>query len=178
MASTFCIGEDFKTVLKTMIEGGTETPAIIAVLQAAPFCPGESPHTKAAREATRTAPEQWPAAVYIDESGNVEEWASVSKLAKDGLGLEISGKVICDIEGRECRPESVPEILRAHGYTVQGDGEPAPAVPETASAKQRAQIWKDWKEKLNREGLLINVYNPKFVAGATKVAPKRAPRKK
>jgi len=160
-----------------MIEGGQETPAILSVLGAVPQCAGDSPHAKAAREATRGAPEQWPAALFIDAKGNVEEWASVSKLAKDGLGLEITGKVICDVEGKQCRPESVPEILRAHGYTVQGNGDPAPMIPESASAKERSQIWKEWKAKLLREGLLINVYDPGFTAEATSEKPKARAKK-
>jgi hypothetical protein len=63
--------------------------------------------------------------LYVDEENKEEEYTSLSALIKD-LGLPMSG-IQCDMEGKKCKAASSVDILRIHGYTVSGDGEPRKA---------------------------------------------------
>lgn len=124
-----CITSDYKDILVNLIDKDTAKEILKIILAGIPDCethPPIVPAREAVEEAKRKAPEVWGIKpIYFDEAGKETEYSSPSALVKS-LGLPMSG-IQCDIEGKKCRAQSAVEILRIHGYTVSGDGEPKKA---------------------------------------------------
>lgn len=120
-----CITEDYRGILKGLIDAGVNKETTMAVLEYIPECK-EQTIPGPARKSTRQLAEAWGIKpVYVDAEGKREEFSSPSALIKF-LGLPMSGSV-CDAEGKTCRATSAVDILRISGYTVSGDGEPRKA---------------------------------------------------
>ena len=124
-----CITSDYKDILLGLIKQDTEKSILSAIMGAIPLCEpvAVAPIKEAVEEAKRKVPEPWGIEpVYVDESGKETTFSSPSALIKH-LDLPLSG-VQCDVEGKKCKALSVVEIMRVHGYTVTGDGEPKKAA--------------------------------------------------
>jgi len=122
-----CITQDYKNILKGLIDQETAKEIISAVVTAIPLCEQVLPTPAAVREAkARKVPAPWGIEpVYVDEKGKETTFSSPSALIKH-LNLPLSG-IQCDEEGVKCKVLSVVEIMRVHGYTVSGNGEPKKA---------------------------------------------------
>jgi hypothetical protein len=123
-----CITEDYKGILAGLIDKDTEKVILSAIVESIPLCaevkPG--PAVVAAAKA-RKVPEVWGIEpIYVDEKGKKTTFSSPSALLKH-LDLPLSG-IQCDTEGKACKAMSVIEIMRIHGYTVSGNGEPKKAA--------------------------------------------------
>ena len=169
MANESCITQDLKTLLLNMIEKKRpyEMMAVI-VADAMPVCEASmfqelAESAKAASE--RAAPEQWPAAVLYKEDGSKEE-GTISGLYKDTFNERVTEAVVCRVSRPglpDCRAVSAVENWRAKGYLVKGNGEPAPVITKDMSTNAATRMFKDWKEKLIKEGKAINIYHPSQV---------------
>ena len=122
-----CITQDYKNILVGLIDQETAKEIISAVVTAIPLCEQVIPLPAAVREAkARKVPAPWGIEpVYIDETGKETTFSSPSAALKH-LNLPLSG-IQCDEEGVKCKVLSVVEIMRVHGYTVSGNGEPKKA---------------------------------------------------
>lgn len=123
-----CITEDYKGILTNALTAEMSKEVLLGIITSIPLCKDVSP-TKVEVEETkaRKVPEVWGIEpVYIDEKGKKITFSSPSALLKH-LDLPLSG-IQCDAEGKKCRATSVVEILRVHGYTVTGNGEPKKAA--------------------------------------------------
>lgn len=124
-----CITEDYKSIVKGLIDQDTEKAIVMAVVEAIPLCKDVSviPARAVAEAKARKVPTPWGIEpVYIDAKGKRTTFSSPSALVKH-LDLPMSG-IQCDPEGVKCKAMSVVEILRINGYTVTGDGEPKKAA--------------------------------------------------
>jgi hypothetical protein len=150
-----CITQDYKDIILQMIDQEADKAVVRGFVQYIPLCeaqPGFGVKTEEAARAKRGVPEIWGIEpVYIDAEGKETTYSSPSALVKE-LGLKVSG-IQCDTEGKSCKAMSVVDILRIHGYTVSGDGEPrkvseggekltvfhpdAPQMKETKARKPR-----------------------------------------
>jgi hypothetical protein len=124
-----CISKNYKIMLTKMVTEDRDKAIILAVLQ--DFMPNcedvvqEIP-TAVAETVKRHMAEPWGIKpIYVDEDNKEEEFTSLSALIKD-LGLPMSG-IQCNIDGTKCKATSSVDILRIHGYTVSGNGEPRKA---------------------------------------------------
>ena len=138
-----CITQDYKNILVGLIDQETAREIISAVVTAIPLCEQVIPLPAAVREAkARKVPAPWGIEpVYVDEKGKETSFSSPSALIKH-LNLPLSG-IQCDEEGVKCKVLSVVEIMRVHGYTVSGNGEP---------------------KKAGEGGVKMTVYHPKAEA--------------
>jgi len=123
-----CITQDYKDILVGLIDRETEKVILSAIITAIPLCEQVTPTPAAVREAkARKVPTPWGIEpVYVDEKGKETSFSSPSALIKH-LNLPLSG-IQCDPEGTKCKALSVVEIMRVHGYTVEGNGEPKKAA--------------------------------------------------
>jgi len=123
-----CITEDYRSIVRGLIDQDTEKAIIMAVVEAIPLCKDVGVTPRAVAEAkARKVPIPWGIEpVYIDEKGKQTTFSSPSALVKH-LDLPMSG-IQCDPEGVKCKAMSVVEILRINGYTVTGNGEPKKAA--------------------------------------------------
>jgi hypothetical protein len=120
------MSKDAKTLLDTLFKARVDLTAIGQVLNTIPECEAIAPSQAAVASAKRSAPEAWNIKPhYFDEAGSETEYNSPSELVKH-LGFQMSG-IQCDSEGNKCRVMNAVDILRVHGYTVSGDGEPKKA---------------------------------------------------
>ena len=122
-----CITQDYKNILVGLIDQETAKEIISAVVTAIPLCEQVLPTPAAVKEAkTRKKAELWGIEpVYIDENGKETTFSSPTAAMKH-LNLPLSG-IQCDEEGVKCTALSIVEIMRVHGYTVTGNGEPKKA---------------------------------------------------
>lgn len=121
-----CITKDYQDILVGLIDKDTEKAMLSAIVNAIPLCTDGGVPAAVAEAKKRKIPEPWGIEpVYIDEKGRKTTFSSPSALVKH-LGLPMSG-IQCDGEGKSCKALSVVEIMRVHGYTVTGDGEPKKA---------------------------------------------------
>jgi len=122
-----CISKDFQDIIVGLIDKDTEKILLRAMVSAIPLCSQVIPTPAAVREAkARKVPAPWGIEpVYVDEKGKETTFSSPSALIKH-LNLPLSG-IQCDEEGVKCKVLSVVEIMRVHGYTVTGNGEPKKA---------------------------------------------------
>ena len=121
-----CITEDYKNIILGMLEQEMEKSVITGLVKAIPICPtvGAAPSKPA--EKKRSVPEPWGLSpLYIDEKGKEQKFDSPSALVKH-LNLPMSG-IQCDTSGQKCKVMNAIDILRVHGYTVSGNGEPRKA---------------------------------------------------
>ena len=123
-----CITQDYKDILVHHIDKETEKAIFLGILEAIPLCDQVMPTPAAVREAkARKVPTPWGIEpVYVNEKGKETSFSSPSALIKH-LNLPLSG-IQCDEEGVKCKVLSVVEIMRVHGYTVSGNGEPKKAA--------------------------------------------------
>ena len=121
-----CITEDYKGILVGLIDQDTEKAILSAIIGAIPLCEEIKPTREVVAKARRVAEPWGIEPVYIDEKGKEVSFSSPSALLKQ-LDLPLSG-IQCDPEGTKCKALSVVEILRIHGYTVSGNGEPKKAA--------------------------------------------------
>lgn len=122
-----CITSDYKDILVGLIDRDTEKVILSAIVGAIPLCTVAPMAVAAAEAKTRKVAEPWGIEpLYIDEAGKKTTFSSPSALIKH-LNLPLSG-IQCDEEGKKCKALSVVEIMRVHGYTVTGDGEPKKAA--------------------------------------------------
>lgn len=122
-----CITQDYKDIISGMIQQEMEKEVMLALVKAIPLCEQQRGVTPARREVTRKVPEPWGIEpVYIDAGGRERTVSSPSALVKE-LGLPMSG-IQCDPSGVKCKAMSTIDILRIHGYTVSGNGEPRKAA--------------------------------------------------
>ena len=122
-----CITEDYKGILVGLIDQETEKAILSAIVGAIPLCKDIVAPRAVAEAKARKVPEPWGIEpVYIDEKGKSTTFSSPSALMKH-LDLPLSG-IQCDAEGQKCKVQSVVEIMRIHGYTVSGNGEPKKAA--------------------------------------------------
>ena len=123
-----CISKDFQDIIIGLIDKDTEKILLRAMVSAIPLCSQVIPTPAAVREAkARKVPAPWGIEpVYVDEKGKETSFSSPSALIKH-LNLPLSG-IQCDEEGVKCKVLSVVEIMRVHGYTVSGNGEPKKAA--------------------------------------------------
>lgn len=115
-----CITDDYRAIVKNLVDAGADKAVIGGVLQGIPSCP----EIKAAKEgAEREGAKPWGVAVtYIDSKGKKEDAGSLSGLVRE-RGLPMSG-IQCDASGKKCTAASAADILRIHGYTlIQGGKE-------------------------------------------------------
>ena len=124
-----CITSDYKTILMSLLDSDTQREMITAIVNTIPLCtaaPAASSSAVAAAKSTRRMAEPWGIEpIYVDETGKETKFSSPSAVVKF-LALPMSG-IQCDVEGQKCKALSVVEILRVHGYTVTGNGEPKKA---------------------------------------------------
>lgn len=122
-----CITQDYRDILVTMISADVEKSALLSLIQHLPLCEVAKPPKEEVERAKRAVPEVWGIEpIYFDENGKETKFSSPSALVK-ALGLEVSG-IQCDVEGKKCKAMNVVDIMRIHGYTVSGDGEPRKAA--------------------------------------------------
>ena len=123
-----CITQDYKDLLATLVAEELKAEPLVAVIKAIPLCAEVKPPAREEVErAKRAVPAPWGLEpTYIDAKGKKEKFSSPSALVKH-LGLPMSG-IQCDLEGKKCKASSAIDILRIHGYTVSGDGEPRKAA--------------------------------------------------
>lgn len=122
-----CITQDFKDILLSMIDQEAEKAVIHSLVQYMPLCEVAKPPKEEVERAKRAVPEVWGIEpIYFDENGKETKFSSPSALVK-ALGLEVSG-IQCDVEGKKCKAMNVVDIIRIHGYTVSGNGEPRKAA--------------------------------------------------
>lgn len=122
-----CITSDYKGIVLGLIDQETEKEIIRAVVSSIPLCEAKMIVPEAREVAKRHVPTPWGLEpIYIDAKGKKEKFSSPSALVKH-LGLPMSG-IQCDAEGKKCKAQSAVDILRIHGYTVSGDGEPKKAA--------------------------------------------------
>jgi hypothetical protein len=120
-----CISEEYRQILVNLVDQNTPKDVLMALVKGIPACtaPTAEAVEKAKEEAKRKVPEIWGIEpIYVDENGKSQTFSSPSALVKH-LNLPMSG-IQCDIEGKKCKASSAIDILRVHGYTVSGDGEP------------------------------------------------------
>jgi len=120
-----CITEDYKNILIGLVTSKLPYEAIAGVINTIPLCETTVPTaTKDAVERTkRKKAVRWEIEpIYVNADKEETKVSSLSALIKQ-LKLPMSG-IQCDIEGKKCRALSAVEILRIHGYTVSGNGEP------------------------------------------------------
>lgn len=121
-----CITDDYRAILKGLVEKDVAKPIIVAILDTIPECPSATAESVAEAHEKRKSPSPWGLkATYVDENGKQTIFDSPSDLLKH-LELPLSG-IQCDAEGKKCKANSVVDIFRIHGYTVLGDGEPKKA---------------------------------------------------
>ena len=135
-----CITQDYKELLKVLIERKIDLNALSTVVDIIPLCSevrGGVPHD-VTTEAKRKWAEQWGVpTVFIDESGKETPFTSPTAALRF-FKLPFSG-TICDAEGKECSALSLAEIFRIRGYTVtDADG----TEPKKASQGGKAFIIK------------------------------------
>jgi len=123
-----CITADYKDMLVGLIAQELGAESLVGVVKAIPLCEEAKPPAREEVErAKRAVPAVWGLEpIYVDAKGKREKFSSPSALIKH-LGLPMSG-IQCDPEGKRCKVSSAVEILRVHGYTVSGDGEPKKAA--------------------------------------------------
>ena len=132
-----CITQDYKNILVGLIDQETAKEIISAVVTVIPLCEQVLPTAAAVKEAkARKGAEPWGIKpLYIDEKGNEHEYSSPTAFLRD-KGIKVSG-IQCDEEGKSCKALSLVEIMRIHGYTVTGNGEPKKA----AEGGSKMTIW-------------------------------------
>jgi len=122
-----CITQDYKDMLVGLVAQKLGATEITGVIKAIPLCAEVKPAREAVERAKRAVPAAWGIEpVYVNAKGKRETFSSPSALVK-ALGLPMSG-IQCDTEGKKCKASSAIDILRIHGYTVSGDGEPRKAA--------------------------------------------------
>lgn len=120
-----CITEDYKNILTGLVVSKLPYETIASVIDTIPLCEKGAPPatTEAVAGVKRKMAVPWDIEpVYVDENKKETTVSSLSALIRD-LNLPMSG-IQCDVEGKKCRALSAVDILRIHGYTVSGNGEP------------------------------------------------------
>ena len=163
-----CITQDLKTLLINMLDKKTPHEALKIFADAVPTCEsiglGVATSGKAAvagaQEAKKHMATPWPKAVYVDQKGKSTEYDSASALYEKLTGKKPSGS-ICNEEGTKCTPVTLIDSFRFFGYTIQGDGEPAPETDPEKSYSVNLKAHQDWKDHLKATGKKIIVIHPK-----------------
>ena len=125
---TSCLTQEYKSILIGLIDRETEKAILRSIIETIPLCAEVAPTLAAVEEAkaTRKRAEEWGIEpVYIDEEGKETTFSSPTAAIKH-LGLKVS-RMQCDEEGKSCVALTLVDVLRIHGYTVTGDGEPKKA---------------------------------------------------